>query len=378
MDIQRELYNKIINNKLTNNKVIIIYGPRRIGKTTLVKSIQSKLNLKTLFINCDLEDDLQLLTKKSVTAQKNIWKDNELIIIDEAQRKKDIGLILKIAIDNFPDKKFIVTGSSSIELSNEITESLIGRKIVYHLFPISIKELSNNINIEIIKNNINDYLIYGHYPELFSLETENQKKEYLINISNDYLYKDVLEYSNIKKPEVLKKLLKLLAYQIGSEVSHHEIATILNINQRTVYNYLDLLEKSFVIYRLTAFSNNLRNEINKKEKIYFCDLGIRNAILNDFNPINLRKDKGSLFENFIILERYKNNVYQSLFKEFYFWRTYNKSEIDLVERNSQANLFAFEIKMNNKIAKCPKKWTDTYKDSSFQTINLNNYIDFIF
>ena len=300
-----------------------------------------------------------------------------IIVIDEAQRVKNIGLILKIAIDNFSDRDFIVTGSSSLDLSNEIIEPLTGRKYTNYLYPLSISELSETFNPERVKFEINNYLKWGLYPEVANLSLENERKEYLFSLVNDYLYKDVLEYQDVRKPDVLSKLLKLIAYQIGNEVSVHELSRTLGIDQQTVYSYLDLLEKSFVIYRLTSFSRNLRKEINTKEKIYFYDLGIRNALIGDFNDVDIRLDKGFLWENFLILERIKKNHYQDRFRNLYFWRTYQKAEIDLIEEYD-GELNGYEIKYSSgKNKKAPTAWKNTYKNATWEIVDIDNYFDFI-
>ena len=373
MRIPRLLQNKITEQQLNQGKVIIIYGARRVGKTTLVKNIQEETKSKSLYINCDLEEDLNSLTSKSVQAQANVWKDNKLIIIDEAQRKKNIGLVLKIAIDNFPDKNFIITGSSSLELANEVVEPLTGRKFLNYLYPISIEELANLKNIESIRADINHYLLYGTYPETFQISETNKKQEHLLNLSNDYLYRDVLQYASIKKPEQLQKLLQLLAYQIGNEVSHHKLAQILGLDQQTVFKYIDLLIKSFVIFKLPAFSNNPRKEINTKEKIYFFDLGIRNAVINSFNEIRIRPDKGGLWENFVILERIKKLHYEGINLQNFFWRSYSKAEVDYIEKFHDERINAYEIKYSEKTTKAPKLWTETYPKSKWSLINTTNF-----
>ncbi|MCB0318233.1 MAG: ATP-binding protein [Bdellovibrionales bacterium] len=377
MYIRRTLENKILNEQIDKGKVIVIYGARRTGKTTLVNKLKEKLNKKTLLLKCDLAADRDALSADSLQAQENLWKDNKVIIIDEAQRKKEIGLILKIAIDNFPDKNFIVTGSSALELSGDITEPLTGRKFTNYLYPISLRELIAQQSEGYVTKRVNEYLRFGLYPEIFSLAREQEKQSYLSSITEDYLFKDVLQYKDIRKPDILPKLLKLLAYQVGNEVSFHELGTKLGIDQQTVQSYVDLLEKAFVIYRLKAFSRNLRNEINTKEKIYFIDIGIRNALIGDFNDPTIRADAGGIWENFVISERLKKRHYENIPGNMYFWRTYQKGEIDLVEER-EGKLFGYEIKKSSKRkAKAPKAWQENYENSSWELISPDNFLKLI-
>ncbi len=377
MHIARLVRKKILDSQLDRGKAILVYGARQTGKTTLLKSLADELPSEVLSLNCDLDRDRDMLSTESVQAQASVWKDFKFIFIDEAQRKKNIGLVLKIAIDNFPEKNFIATGSSSLDLSNEVSEPLTGRTFTNYLYPISLAELLQEKSIPEVQRERDALLRYGAYPAVITQPLPAQREQILFDLSRDYLYKDVLEYQDIRKPDVIPKLLKLLAYQVGNEVSFHELAKTLGIDQQTVQNYVDLLEKSFVIFRLPPFSKNLRSEINTKEKIYFCDLGIRNAVIGDFNDLSLRSDRGALWENFVIVERMKKRHYGEISAQHFFWRTYQQAEVDLVENRNGA-LFAYEIKYAEKKAKkAPKSWISAYPEASWETINGGNYLEFL-
>jgi predicted AAA+ superfamily ATPase len=297
-------------------------------------------------------------------------------VIDEAQNIQDIGINIKILHDANPSLKIILTGSSSFELANQTSEPLTGRKRTFTLFPISIGELAKQLTGFDIKQKLDEYLRFGLYPDILNTNNVEEKKIRLKELSSSYLYKDVLQLSNIRNSQKIFKLLQLLALQIGSTVSVNKLGNSLNMSNDTVERYIDLLEKSYVIFRRTGFSRNLSKEISKMDKIYFYDLGIRNAILDNFNTIDLRSDAGALWENFIIAERLKHNFYSENEKRSYFWRTYTGAEIDMIEE-TEGKLFAFEIKFNNKTVKAPKTWEETYNSGEFHTINKDNFLQFI-
>jgi len=362
---------------LFQNKIIVIYGARQVGKTTLLKTIQSKYhNKKSLFLNCDFLDVREKLFNVTSTQLENLFKNYEIIFIDEAQRVKNIGLTLKIAIDYFPNKQFIVTGSSSFDLSNEINEPLTGRKYEFHLHPFSLVEIWQNKDILEKQRLLKHHLVFGLYPDIVN-HPENAQKN-LEAIVNGTLYKDVLEYQTVKHSELLQKLLQALAFQLGQEVSYNELASLLKTNKETIRRYIHLLEESFIIFRLTPFSRNLRTELRKLRKIYFYDVGIRNALIENFSSIELRNDTGALWENFLIIERMKflQNKSQSI--RSYFWRTHRQEEIDYLEEKNQ-QLSVFEFKWNHKKIRkqAPKAFRDAYPNTLFSTITPNNYQDFV-
>lgn len=380
MKIQRIL-EKEVKKALIPGRAVIIMGARRVGKTTLLKNILEQVSLenkKVSFLNCD---DLEIRTKFSdisLSALKNLFSDTDLIIFDEAQRIKNIGITLKMIVDEMPDKRLIATGSSSLELANEVSESLTGRKKTFYLFPISFLELKSHQdeNYFASSENLDQALRFGSYPEIFKMSTQQEKEEYLLELTTDYLYKDALEYQDIRNPEQLRKLLTALALQISQEVSLPELANTVGIDQKTVMRYLDLLEKSFVIFRLPALSRNIRKEISKSRKIYFYDLGIRNALIKNFNTYDLRQDRGHVWENFLVSERKKRDIYLKESKNYYFWRTYDQKEIDLVEER-EGKLFGYEFKWGVKKVKEPKEWRRIYQNAEFEVINQDNYLEFI-
>ncbi len=376
MIIQREIQDDIENN-LFKQKAIIIYGARRVGKTTLVKDIKKRINVSSLYLNCDEPDIKNALTDKTSTELKSFIGNNKIIIIDEAQRVRNIGITLKLFVDNFKEIQIVATGSSSFDLSEKIMEPLTGRKFEYFLYPFSISEIKSIYSPLEINRLIEKRLIFGMYPEIL-LDEKNSERN-LKELARSYLYKDALEYQNIKNHEILEKLLQALALQLGNEVSYNELSEILGIDKKTVQSYITILEKAFVIFRLNPFSRNLRNELKKLRKIYFYDTGIRNVILNNLNPAYLRNDTGALWENFLISERIKNNSNNAKDKNVYFWRTHKKEEIDYLEEEG-GKLSAFEFKFNrvkSKKIKVPLEFQNAYKQSSFKIIDRNNYSEFI-
>ncbi len=371
--IKRIIASKV-KNYINTNKVIIILGPRQVGKTSLLKEVFKNKDKDTVWINGDSIDERSLLEKESETRYKSLFDKTKLLIIDEAQRIKNIGLNLKIIHDQL-HLKIIATGSSSFDLANKINEPLTGRKLEYNLYPLSFEELANHHGLfEEIKN-LPNRLIYGSYPEVIT--NQGNQKEILQNLTSSYLYKDILEWSMIKKSDKLLKLLQAIAFQIGNQVSYNELANTVGLNKETIENYIDLLEKSFVIFRLHSFSRNSRNELKKSKKIYFYDNGVRNALISNFNSIELRNDVGALWENYIVSERIKYTSYNQIYSNKYFWRTKTQQEIDYIEER-EGNLFAYEFKWNTlKKAKIPKSFITAYPNAETKIITPKNYHEFI-
>lgn len=356
----------------------MLLGARRVGKTTLIKEIISTIPDKIQFFNCDDPDIKNKFTNIGLNTLKRLLQNSKLVVFDEAQRIKNIGIILKMIVDEMPEKKILVSGSSSLELSNEIREPLTGRKKTFHLYPISFLEIyehnkKDNISTE---SYLKEILKFGTYPKTFSFNKDSDKKEYLLELATDYLYKDVLEYQQVKNPEQLRKLLQALALQIGNEVSYKELANLVGLDQKTVVRYLDLLEKSFVIFRLPALSRNIRKEISKSRKIYFYDLGIRNALIKNFNDHEIRNDIGNMWENLLISERIKRNFYQGKLRNYFFWRTYDQKEIDFIEEYD-GKFSAFEFKWKKDKFKKPVEFLENYAQSTIKLINKDNFLNFI-
>jgi len=374
MEIIRTIQQKI-EKSLFKGKVIIIYGARRVGKTTLSNHIIKNYQ-KSKYINCELLQNKIALETTNSELLLNFIGDYRLVILDEAQYINNIGLILKVINDTFPDIQIIATGSSSFELSNFISEPLTGRSRKFILFPFSMEEIKQKNDLITTHAKLNNILRFGLYPEVFD-KNETDAIEELNDIASNYLYKDILQFEKIKRSNLLMNLLRALALQLGNEISYNELANMLGENVHTIKRYLELLEKSFVIFRLSSFSRNLRKEIGKGQKIYFYDLGIRNSLIQNFNPIALRNDIGGLWENFCILERMKSNHNKRRFINTYFWRTYDQKEIDYIEEEG-GKLKAFEFKFNPKAkTKVPKEFLETYHESEFKTIHNNNYWDFV-
>lgn len=366
---------KIIKRKLNSGKAIIILGARQTGKTTLIKRISQASKVDALFLNADIPIVREQLAKPSINYLKQIFGQAKLIFIDEAQRIKDVGILLKIIVDEITDIQLVVTGSSAFELSSSINEPLTGRKFEYRLFPISWHELVKHTNFLESVAQLNQRITFGMYPDV--INNLGAEKEILFNLSESYLYKDIFEFQQIRKPEFIQKLLQALAFQIGSEVSYNELSNLLQIDRKTILHYIDLLEKAFVIFRLPPFSRNLRKELSSKVKIYFWDTGVRNALINDFRPLDLRTDKGALWENFIISERLKSNHYNLRRVNVYFWRTHQKNEIDYIEE-SDGELEIYEFKWNHKLKfKIPKAFSDVYKTKNAEIIHSENFYQFI-
>jgi predicted AAA+ superfamily ATPase len=359
----------------TPGKVTVVYGARRTGKTTLLKKyLENKQNY--LFVSGEDIFVQQELSSQSIQQLKNFVGEKTLLVIDEAQKVSNIGLNLKLMIDNIADLTIIATGSSSFDLNKHIGEPLTGRKTVLTMFPLAQLELNSIENALITKANLETRLIYGSYPEVVLSESNNHRKDYLLDLVNSYLCKDILELEGLKKSKKIFDLLQLIALQVGKEVSLSELGTKLGLDRKTVEKFLDILEQSFILINLRGFSKNLRSEITKSSKFYFFDLGIRNALINNFNKLSSRGDVGELWENYLIIERLKKQHYTKIYSQNYFWRTYSQQEIDWIE-NREGQLFAYEFKYSAAKVKVPGLWQEYYKDSLFAVINQDNYLQFI-
>lgn len=365
---------KSLEDKLFKKKAIIITGPRQIGKTTLLKSVFSQ-NEDVLWLNGDETDVRTIFENISATRLKGIIGNKKIVIIDEAQRIADIGIRLKLITDTFSDIQLIATGSSAFDLSNSINEPLTGRKWEYKMFPLSFGEMVNHHGLLEEKRWLPHRLIYGYYPDV--INNAGNEKEILKQLSDSYLYKDILMWERIKKPEKLIKLLQALALQTGSEVSYNEIGQITGLDNKTVEKYINLLEQVFVVFRLGSFSRNLRNELKSSRKIYFYDNGIRNALIANFNQIELRNDIGALWENFLVSERIKFVNYSGKWINYWFWRTRDQQEIDFVEEFDGA-IKTYEFKWNaKKKTKKPLKFLEAYPGSEFTRIDKDNFESFL-
>ena len=370
--IERTLTKVII----ANNKhgfINIIYGPRRVGKTVLLEQIAARLNKKTVWFNGDTQEARDSLSSTSEFNLSKLVESSEVVIIDEAQRIENIGLSLKILIDKFSNKTFLVSGSSSLALSKGVKETLTGRTQKYKLYPLSTKELTARLP-DIQKTSVlESQLIYGGYPYLQSLALTSEKEDYLKSIVDDYLFRDLLLLKDFGSSETLRKLTTLLAFQIGSQVSLNELARNLLIDVKTVSRYISLLKQSFVIFEIGAYSTNPRKEVAKSKKYYFWDLGIRNGLTGQFFALGARTDIGSLWENFMAVELIKKAHYRKLPGEFYFWRSYGGAEIDWIEKSADT-INAFEFKWQSKKTHTPKLFAETYK-TKVETISKENYLE---
>jgi len=370
-------YKRVISSEITKwlfkGKALIITGARQVGKTTLLSSISGKFG-HTLWLNADENITRTRLTNPSIQDLKGIVGDYKIVVIDEIQRIANAGLLLKLLVDNFKDVQILATGSSALEISDSIFEPMTGRHFLFNLYPFTLAELYPTKSPFELEQELPFHLVFGCYPEL-SLK-KNMAEMLLSNLTQQYLYKDVLVWKDIRKPELLDKLLKLLAYQMGSEVSIHELSNQLNVKSDTVENYIDLLEKSFVVYRLKSYTTNQRKEVSKMSKILFWDNGVRNAIIGNFNDLSIRTDQGALFENFIISERVKMNAWLSPSTKSFFWRNYNKNEVDYVELNKK-ELSGYEIKWNTqKKFKVSKAFTNLYPNASTSVITPHSFANF--
>ena len=364
-------------NSFVPNKVIVLIGPRRVGKTILIKQILAKTKQPYLLLNGEDLDVRKKLANRSVQHYLSLLGKIRFLVIDEAQKIPHIGEILKLMIDEIDGLKILATGSSAFDINKYMGEPLTGRKKTYYMFPLSeieLKQVENDIQKVA---NLKHRLVFGNYPELLHLKNIEDKKEYLQELVNSYLLKDILEFENIKNADKIFDLLRLIAFQVGNEVSNTEIGKQLAMSKNTVERYLDLLTKVFILHPLSAFSRNLRKEIVKSKKWYFYDNGLRNMLVSNMNPIELRNDIGALWENYIISERIKHQKYTKMLVYNYFWRTYDQQEIDWVE-DRDGTLHTYEFKWNsNKKAKQPIAWQKTYINTTFKVINSDNYLNWI-
>ncbi|MBK7095847.1 MAG: ATP-binding protein [Saprospiraceae bacterium] len=367
-----------IRKEIEANKVTMIIGARRVGKSILLKVLmQDILKNEIIFLNGEDVNDQQLLQERSVSNYTRLLINKKYLIIDEAQKIEDIGLKLKLIVDNIPDIFVIVTGSSIFDLGLKMGEPLVGRKKTYQLFPIAQMELNKYEDLKTISENLPLRLIYGAYPELVQIPDLKKKENYLYELVNDYLLKDILEFDGIRNSKKIYSLLKLIAFQIGKEVSIPELSNSIDLSKATVEKYLNMISKVFVLLEVKSFSKNHRKEISKMSKWYFLDNGIRNALIRNFNLLNFRNDTGELWENYLVSERIKFLNYNNNNTSFYFWRTYDHQEIDWIEEYN-SNLAAYEFKWNPlKKVKCPGGWQANYSSAEFNLITQNNYLDFI-
>lgn len=366
----------VIQERCFQGKAIILLGARQVGKTTLLKKIIQEQHVEALYLNCDEPQTVVALTNCNLKELQMIVGANKFVVIDEAQKINNIGLTLKLIVDNMPDVQVIATGSSAFELRNCLNEPLTGRKYEYQMFPISSKEIYQSSGYLDLKGLLETRLIYGSYPDI--LNHANDARELLRMLTDSYLYKDILATDNLRKPDVLDKLLRALAFQVGSEVSYNELAQTVGTDSKTVERYIELLEKCYIIFRLHGLSRNLRNELKKAKKIYFYDNGVRNAVIQQFAPLELRNDAGALWENFFISERVKRNHYQLNYCNTYFWRTKSQSEIDYIEEQN-GQMTVFEMKWNPKKANTsiPEAFLKAYDVKETVIITPDNYLDYL-
>ena len=377
MQIKRALEVQIIKElKKKSQQIVVLYGPRRVGKTVLTKKIVSLLNQPTKVLLCDDPDIQRQLSGIGLTALKKIVGDNKLVVLDEAQRVTNIGSVLKLLADYVPDTRVLVTGSSSLDLANTITEPLTGRKKTFLLYPASYGEIIQD-NQQRVESTIHEWLRYGMYPAVLQIDDVREKQEYLRELTRDYLYKDTLHFLGEKNNETVRKLLIALALQIGQEVSYTELGTTVGMDPKTVVKYIDLLEQSFVVVRLIAFSRNLRTELKKTRKIYFYDVGIRNAILDNFGEFEKRNDLGVVWENWLMVERMKRDSYLGEHKNYYFWRTHEQKEVDLIEEKD-GQLTAIEIKWQAKgESKHQREFVRIYPGTKMVVVDKGNFGEFL-
>ena len=376
MKLIRRNLQSVIESKLFKGKAILLIGARQVGKSTLFAQIVQGRDESILSLNCDEPEVKNMLTDVNTEELRMLIGNNRILMIDEAQRVSGIGLTLKRITDNFPGVQLLVTGSSSFQLQDQLDEPLTGRKYEYHLYPISTAELMESGGLLNVKQTLESRLIFGSYPDV--LNHSDEAKEILMNIAGSYLYKDLLALEGIRKPALLEKLLVALALQMGSEVSYNEIAQTIGSDSKTVEKYIDLLEKCYIVFRLSAFSRNLRTELKKSKKIYFYDNGIRNAVLQNFAPLALRNDVGALWENFFISERMKANHYKGRYSKSYFWRTTQQQEIDYIEEED-GTFTAFEMKWNPKKASTdlPSLFANTYSLQTSVVVTPENYLEWV-
>lgn len=377
--IPRILQNNIVT-QLSNPDLprgVVLYGPRQVGKTTLTQEIIKHFRQKTLVVSGDTEsDERRILESRDWGKMKLLLSGYEMLVIDEAQRIGEVGLVAKIVLDASEEIKVILTGSAALDLASKVSEPLTGRAYNYHLWPISQGELATTNTYAERLSTLEERVIYGSYPKVLSLDNQADRQDYLLELVDKYLYKDILDYGGMRNSRKVRDLLKLLAYQIGSQVSIAELATRLEMSRDSVNNYIDLLEASFVIFRLPGFGRNLRNEMKKMNKIYFWDTGIRNALLSQYGWKNERHDYGELWENTMIVERMKRNEYEKWRANYYYWRLSSGAELDLVEEIG-GKLLGCEIKSGDKTPKVPPSWTQGYPEAQYEVVNRDNWNDWV-
>ncbi len=372
--IQRKL-DLCIKNQLFKGKAIILIGPRQVGKTTLLKELVSKTQRRVLALNCDEPEVQALLAHTNVAKLKALIGDNELVVIDEAQKVDNIGLTLKLIVDNLEGVQVVATGSSAFELHNRLNEPLTGRKFEYQMYPISCGEIVDTYGLLEERRTLENRLVYGCYPDIVT--HPESARQYLTDLMQSYLYKDILALNDVRKPQILDRLLQALAFQVGSEVSTNELARTLQTDNKTIDKYIDLLEKCYVVFRLGGLSRNLRSELKRAKKIYFYDNGVRNAIIQQFAPVQMRNDMGALWENFFIAERMKRNHYRGHYCNSYFWRTTLQQEIDLVEE-SDGEMTAFEMKWSPaKKTLFSKSFLEAYNVRETVVVTQENYLEYL-
>jgi len=361
---------------LSPGKVVVLYGARRTGKTTLVEEFLKEIKEPFLFVSGDDITVQEFLASRSVEKLKAFVGASRLLIVDEAQRIRDIGLNLKLIVDHIEGIRVVATGSSSFDLARSVGEPLTGRKYTLRLYPLAQSEIGQTENPAQTAANLENRLVYGSYPETVLISDNRRREQYLREIVSSYLYKDILEMDGVRHSAKISRLLQLIAFQIGKEVSCAELGGQLGMSKNTVERYLDLLEKAFVVFRLQGFSRNLRKEITKNCRYYFLDVGIRNALINNFNPLSLRDDVGLLWENYLVMERLKKQEYLGLAANNYFWRTYTQQEIDFVEER-EGRLNGFEMKWGKGRNRPPREWVAAYPKAGWCVINRDNYLEFI-
>lgn len=375
MNYQRILFKQLYDN-IGKKPIIVLYGARQVGKTTLIKSILAKFS-NAMYLQGDDPKDAPLLEHRSGKELSELISGYELIIIDEAQRVKDIGITLKLIADNIPQAKVIATGSSSFELANKLTEPLTGRNRKFYLYPLSIKEVISAYGELQVNKELESYLTFGMYPAIVNASTRLEKATQIKELAGDYLFKDLFLFGDIRNSFSFEKLVKLLALRIGSEISYTELAKEVGISRDTIYNYVNLLEQAFITFRLTPLYTNKTKEINKSHKIYFYDVGIRNALIGNSDPIDLRPDKCAIFENFFIAEKIKERAYASRSSTIHFWRNRQGAEIDFVESiNGNKEIFAYECKWKGSTP-APASFRTAYPQANFQCINIDNIVSSI-
>lgn len=377
MTIERELKTQVVK-RIKPQKVMLIYGPRRVGKTLLLREIFNEFEGKKLLLNGESSDTVRMLSDRSISNYKHLFADVSLLAIDEAQHIPEIGMKLKLMVDEIPGLAIVATGSSSFDLQNQAGEPLVGRSTRFMLTPFSIKEINKQQPTFQTITNIDQYLVYGFYPELISIDSGAEQARYLTEIVDSYLLRDILAIDGVKNAQKMHDLLRLVAYQVGSEVSTDELGKQLGVSRNTAERYLDLLQKVFVLYRLGGYSKNLRKEVVKSSKWYFQDNGIRNAVLNDFRPFADRssEERGALWENFVIGERMKRKHNNMAGTNLYFWRTYDQQEIDLIEEDGDI-ITAYEIKSGKKTPKIPKAFANAYPEAAYNIVNRDMFWDYV-